>query len=614
MRSFSKLLALLSLALATLFAGSASAQTAGGFGLVVTGPIVLGQAFCRSSPSSCVGLPGSTSTISNGSAADQYLLQPGAPPFVNPVNSPSTPSYIDSTSSPAQVFLTTAPVQLVRFFAGTSTLGNFLVGSNEVRGLTPQQLKDWLALPTLPTMQQIVQVPTGSCLLVGTAGPILNSQVSPTGVWGHGGAVQEFIIGKSANPGCGLGAQPMFISTSSYINAQPILGYALAYAPRAGGGNPGAVATALDHALPPPLFSDMGSVYNALDLLNIGSPEPLRSALAQLDGEIYADVSSVSIGVGRMFVDVMRDQTHLAQSSITLGGGEGLRPWVTGFGGAGALSGNGDAHSVSFGGGGVAAGADYRFSPNLRAGVALGHMQSSLSTNGISGSGGMDSFAAGTYAGYAVGLWYFDGELGYSHNSSGISRSIVFPGVVRSASAGVEDHAFLSGVETGFHLQLADRMRATPIASFQGVVVVQNGFAEAGAGAINLNVNSATTALAQSILGAELAYDLPVGLALPLNFSARAGWAHDFADVNRSFTADFQGAPVAGLIVNNAHWPGDAAASFTVNGARWPREAAVAGLRVSLPVQGANLFARYDGMLANNAAIHSATAGLQIAF
>ena len=71
---------------------------------------------------------------------------------------------------------------------------------------------------------------------------------------------------------------------------------------------------------------------------------------------------------------------------------------------------------------------------------------------------------------------------------------------------------------------------------------------------------------------------------------------------------------MAGLIVNNAHWPGDAAASFTVNGARWPREAAVAGLRVSLPVQGANLFARYDGMLANNAAIHSATAGLQIAF
>ena len=353
---------------------------------------------------------------------------------------------------------------------------------------------------------------------------------------------------------------------------------------------------------------------NALDLLNIGPPDPLRYALAQLDGEIYADVSSVSIGVGKMFVDVMRDQTHLARSSATLGGGEGVRPWVTGFGGAGGLSGNGDAHSVNFGGGGVAAGADYRFGPSLQAGVALGYMQSSLSTNGISGSGGMASFAAGAYAGYAAGLWYLDGALGYSYNSSGLSRSIVFPGVARNASAGVEDQAFLSGVETGYHFQLADRMRATPFASFQGVVVVQSGFTEGGAGAINLNVASAATAVAQSVLGAELAYDLPVGLAMPLNFSARAGWAHDFADVNRNVTAYFQGAPVAGLIVNNAHWPGDAAASFTVNGARWPREAAITGIRVSLPVQGVNLFARYDGMLANNASIHSATAGLQIAF
>ncbi len=191
-------------------------------------------------------------------------------------------------------------------------------------------------------MQQIVQAPAGTCLLVGTAGPILNAlpPATPTGVWGHGGALQEFIIGKSANPGCGPGAQPLFLSSGSFINAQPIVGYALAYAPRAGGGNPGAVAYALDHASPPPLFSDMDFVYNALDLLNIGPPGPLRYALAQLDGEIYADVSSVSIGVGKMFVDLMRDQTHLARSDTTPMGGEGWRTWVSGFAG-GAVSGNG---------------------------------------------------------------------------------------------------------------------------------------------------------------------------------------------------------------------------------------------------------------------------------
>ncbi len=188
----------------------------------------------------------------------------------------------------------------------------------------------------------------------------------------------------------------------------------------------------------------MDSVYNALDLLNIGPPDPLRYSLAQLDGEIYADVSSVSIGVGKMFVDLMRDQTHAARSSAALTA-EGLRPWVSGFGGAGALYGNGNSHSVSFGGGGVAAGADYRFAPNAQAGVALGYMQSSLSTDGISGSGGMASFAVGTYAGYAAGLWYLDTTLGYSYNSSGINRSIVFPGVVRSACGGRRRSRFSLG-------------------------------------------------------------------------------------------------------------------------------------------------------------------------
>jgi uncharacterized protein with beta-barrel porin domain len=53
---------------------------------------------------------------------------------------------------------------------------------------------------------------------------------------------------------------------------------------------------------------------------------------------------------------------------------------------------------------------------------------------------------------------------------------------------------------------------------------------------------------------------------------------------------------------------------FPIDGARWPRKSAVTGVRLSLPVQGVNLFARYDGMLANSASIHGATAGLLISF
>jgi hypothetical protein len=76
------------------------------------------------------------------------------------------------------VVLTTAPTQFVRFFApndpisSSKQVGSFIVGSNEVRGLTPAQIRNVLALPATPTMQTIVQVPAGTCLLIGTAGPI----------------------------------------------------------------------------------------------------------------------------------------------------------------------------------------------------------------------------------------------------------------------------------------------------------------------------------------------------------------------------------------------------------------------------------------------------------
>ena len=584
--------------LAVGFPGPAPAQSADGLplppGQIVVGPVYRGPQFPRCT--GCAG-PGTTSgPIATGVDANSYVE----------ATFPTQP-FVNSTSSPAVVVLTTAPTQYVRFYTQGTTgqVGSFLVGSNAVRRLTPAQIRGVLALPFMPDMETLVQVPAGTCLLVGTAGPINTNFPAkpnpfgyPAGPWGQGGAVQEYLVGKSGG-GAGCGPTPQFISATSFINGQPIGAYALAYRPRAGGGNAGSVANALDHATPPPLFSDMDGVYNALDILNFGDPTPLRSALAQLDGEIYADVPSVTIAVGQMFLDVVHDQTHFARSFSGPPGNGVFRPWVSGFGGGGALFGNGNTHGIGFRGGGIAAGADYRFTPDLQAGIAAAYMRSAFNTSGIPGSGGLDSFAVGSYAGYAVGLWYIDGALGYSYNSAGVNRSIDFPGVTRAAFANPAANALLSRAETGYRFLLDDRTTATPSASFQGIVAGQNSFAEGGAGAINLNVNGRTAALALSTLGLELAYDLPLGLAAPLGFSARAGWGHDFADVNRSITATLQGTPDA---------------SFTVNGARWPRDAAVAGVRISLPSQAVNLFVRYDGALASNASIHSATAGLVINF
>ncbi len=436
-----------------------------------------------------------------------------------------------------------------------------------------------------------MQLPAGTCLLIGVAGPIAG--------WGNGGAVQEYLVGQSGGQ-AGCGPAPGYPKyTGSFINRQDIGAYALAYVPRAGSGNTGAVAFALDHATPPALYTDMDSIYNALDVLNFGDSGPLRAALVQLDGEVYADVPSMAMSVGKMFLDVLHDQTHVARGYTDPAGGSPWRLWVSGYGGGGTLSGNGDSHGVGFGGGGVSMGADRHFGPAVQAGVAAAYMQSRFSTDGVPGTGNLNSIAVASYAGYTAGHWYADGALGYSYNSAGVTRGIDFPGVSRVAYGNLVDNAFLSRAEAGYRIRLNGRTTATPFASFQGIVAGQNGFTEGGAGAAALDVKGVTDASAQSVLGGEVAYDLPVGFAAPLNISARAGWAHDFADVSRGITANLQGTPDGG---------------FTVSGARWPRDAAAAGARLSITSEQTNLFIRYDGLLAEGASISSATAGLRIAF
>ncbi len=222
-------------------------------GEIVTGLVYRGKNFPPAERGTSFG------PITNGVDANAFLEIPA----------PTLP-YLNSVSSPARVVLTSVPTQYVRFYlpcVGTNNpagcggqQGSWVVGSNEVRGLTPAQIRDRMALPAMPTMETLYSFPAGTCILVGTAGPILgnfsaNPPAIPTpGPWGHGGVIQEFIVGN----GCGPGT-PGYAGTP--FNAQPIGAYALAYVPRAGSGNAGAIAYALDHATLPALFTPMDSIY-----------------------------------------------------------------------------------------------------------------------------------------------------------------------------------------------------------------------------------------------------------------------------------------------------------------------------------------------------------------
>ena len=149
------------------------------------GNIVTGQVF--KPPSNCA--PFSVPSITTGADANAYII----------TSLPCTPTPSFVANAPAAMAVTTAPTQYVRFYCPTCSSPSFpnrpfMADPSTVRGLTPAQIQNVLALPAVPTMETIVTVPTGSCVLVAKGAPAFG---------GTGGTAQEWAAGTPTGPNCG---------------------------------------------------------------------------------------------------------------------------------------------------------------------------------------------------------------------------------------------------------------------------------------------------------------------------------------------------------------------------------------------------------------------------
>lgn len=420
------------------------------------GNIVTGQVY--KPPFECT--PNSVPSITDGAEANAYIL---------PSSCTAVPSFV--ANAPAAMVVTSEPTEYVRFYCPTCTPSSvanrpFMANSSTVRGLTPAQIQNVLALPAVPTMEAIVLVPAGSCVLVGQGAPAFG---------GAGGAAQEWAAGTPTGANCS-GLQ--YLPLSDYVNQQPIGAAALLYEPNAGGGNPGAVAGALDRGPYPAPYTGMTSVYNSLDLLNYPDSAPLRAALSELDGEIHASVQTVMLGdnlylreaiLGRLrqasfvgsvgpmaalgsggptlaYVEESKSSDAQSPSNSALSYASERSPvfpikmappvvpvhdtvlWVQGLGAFGQLQGDGNAASVSRNLAGVFAGADRRFGPNWLAGIAAGYTNSSVNSGGVTSSADINTAHLAGYVGGSFGPWSLRGAAAGSFSMLDTSRSIVFPG------------------------------------------------------------------------------------------------------------------------------------------------------------------------------------------
>lgn len=553
-----------------------------------------GPAFAQFSQSSFPTPPGTLVTgpvfRGNGSFVPQITNGAEANAYIN--STPPTAAFL--AGAPAHVVLTTQPTQYVRVFTEGITAPNraFIAGSSTIRGLTPTQIKDVLALPYLPTSVTIVQIPAGTCILTGTGAPVNGNfaaqppAIPVAGPWGNGGTYQSYIVGASRSANC---AEPQFLPASAYTNQQGLGALALAYAPAAGAGNTGALARALDRAVPPQMFSPGDRLFNVLDSLNFGGSPALQQALSQLTGEVYADTQTAAFSTGRLFLDTLRERQQNAPA------GEGWRPWFTAMGAAGSLSGRDGASSLSFGAGGAAFGLDALVNPSLLVGVGFGYTRGSYGTKSLSGSGGLDSYSIAPYLRYSTGAWYLDASAGYAFNAARVSRAIGFTSgydtIAGRVTGSPQGSGFVSRVEAGYRLPERAGVALTPFLALNGQVFAQRGFTEQGLMPANLAVSGQTTASLQGVLGLEAGYRVA---SSGLGVTARLGWGHEFQDTARSVNAALAAMPGSG---------------FTATGARVPRDVALLGLGVSLPVGSGQAFLRYTAELAGGLTLQGGMLG-----
>jgi uncharacterized protein with beta-barrel porin domain len=205
----------------------------------------------------------------------------------------------------------------------------------------------------------------------------------------------------------------------------------------------------------------------------------------------------------------------------------------------------------------VAAGADYRISPNTLAGFALAGGGTNFSVNGF-GSGRSDLFQAGAFIRHNVGPAYITGALAYGWQDITTDRTVTVAGIDR-LRAQFNANAWSGRIEGGYRF-VSQGFGWTPYAAGQFTTFELPAYAEQAIVGVNtfaLTYASKSITDTRSELGlrTDKSFALQNGI---FTLRGRAAWAHDY-NPDRAIGATFQTLPGASFVVNGARQAADAA-------------------------------------------------------
>jgi uncharacterized protein with beta-barrel porin domain len=253
--------------------------------------------------------------------------------------------------------------------------------------------------------------------------------------------------------------------------------------------------------------------------------------------------------------------------------------WAAGYGGSQTTDGNTalGSNNTRSSIGGVAVGADYRFSPNTLAGFAVAGGGTNFSVNGL-GSGRSDLFQAGAFVRHTVGPAYLAAALAYGWQDITTDRTVTIAGtdVLR---AKFNANAFSGRVEGGYRF-VSPWMAVgiTPYAAGQFTTFDLPAYAEqviAGGNTFALSYAAKDVTASRSELGlrSDKSYAMQNGI---FTLRGRAAWAHNF-NTDRNVGATFQTLPGASFIVNGAQQASDSALVTASAEMKWINGFSLAG-------------------------------------
>jgi autotransporter-associated beta strand protein len=253
--------------------------------------------------------------------------------------------------------------------------------------------------------------------------------------------------------------------------------------------------------------------------------------------------------------------------------------WAAGYGGSQTTDGNTalGSNNTRSSIGGVAVGADYRFSPYTIAGFAIAGGGTNFSVNGL-GSGRSDLFQAGAFVRHNVGAAYITGALAYGWQDITTDRTVTVAGT-DLLRANFNANAYSGRVEGGYRFVTPwMAMGITPYAAAQFVTFDLPAYAEqviAGANTFALTYASKSVTDTRSELGlrSDKSFAMPNGI---FTLRGRAAWAHDF-NTDRSITPTFQTLPGASFVVNGAAHAPDSALVTASAEMKWLNGFSLAG-------------------------------------